>query len=83
VLFGTRRAMVAEAERQQKIAFGNRNYYNLCPSSPAARDYAVTLVRDITTNYRTDMGELESPNFMGFAHEYHQEKDGVGLNAED
>ncbi|WP_027667354.1 hypothetical protein [Rhizobium leguminosarum] len=64
-------------------AFGNPNYYNLCPSSPAARDYAVTLVRDITTNYRPDMVELESPNFMGFAHEYHHEKDGVGLNAED
>ncbi|MCW1752116.1 hypothetical protein [Rhizobium acaciae] len=64
-------------------AFGNPNYYNLCPSSPAARAYAVTLVRDITTNYRPDMVELESPNFMGFAHEYHHEKDGVGLNAED
>ncbi|WP_106796363.1 hypothetical protein [Rhizobium sp. H4] len=64
-------------------AFGNANYYNLCPSSPAARAYAVTLVRDITTNYRPDMVELESPNFMGFAHEYHHEKDGVGLNAED
>ncbi|WP_431324440.1 hypothetical protein [Rhizobium sp. YTU87027] len=64
-------------------AFGNANYYNLCPSSPAARDYVVTLVRDITTNYRPDMLELESPNFMGFAHEYHHEKDGVGLNAED
>ncbi len=64
-------------------AFGNANYYNLCPSSPAARDYVVTLVRDITTNYKPDMLELESPNFMGFAHEYHHEKDGVGLNAED
>ncbi|MEF0941267.1 hypothetical protein [Rhizobium sp. BR 362] len=63
-------------------AFGNPNYYSLCPSSPAARAYAVTLVRDIT-NYRPDMVELESPNFMGFAHEYHHEKDGVGLNAED
>lgn len=64
-------------------AFGNANHYNLCPSSPAARDYVVTLVRDITTNYKPDMLELESPNFMGFAHEYHHEKDGVGLNAED
>jgi len=64
-------------------AFGNPNYYNLCPSSPAARAYAVTLVSDITVNYRPDMVELESPNFMGFAHEYHHEKDGVGLNAED
>lgn len=64
-------------------AFGNANYYNLCPSSPAARDYVVTLVHDITANYRPDMLELESPNFMGFAHEFHHEKDGVGLNAED
>jgi hypothetical protein len=64
-------------------AYGNPNYYNLCPSSPAARDYAVTLVRDVTTRYRPDMLELESPNFMGFAHEYHHEKDGVGLSAED
>jgi len=64
-------------------AFGNPNYYNLCPSSPAARAYAVTLVRDITVNYQPDMVELESPNFMGFAHEYHHEKDGVGLNTED
>ena len=64
-------------------AFGNANYYNLCPSSPAARDYVVTLVRDITVNYQPDMLELESPNFMGYAHEHHHEKDGVGLNAED
>lgn len=64
-------------------AFGNANTYNLCPSSPAARDYVVTLVRDITANYKPDMLELESPNFMGFAHEHHHEKDGVGLNAED
>ena len=64
-------------------AFGNANYYNLCPSSPAARDYVVTLVRDITVNYKPDMLELESPNFMGYAHEHHHEKDGVGLNAED
>lgn len=64
-------------------AFGNANYYNLCPSSPAARDYVVTLVRDITVNYKPDMLELESPNFMGYAHEHHHEKDGVGLNGED
>lgn len=64
-------------------AFGNPNYYNLCPSSPAARDYVVTLVKDVTTHYKPDMLELESPNFMGFAHEYHHEKDGVGMNEED
>ncbi len=64
-------------------AFGNPNYYNLCPSSPEARDYVITLVKDVTTHYKPDMLELESPNFMGFAHEYHHEKDGVGMNEED
>jgi hypothetical protein len=64
-------------------AFGNPNYYNLCPSSPAARDYVVTLVHDVTTHYKPDMLELESPNFMGFVHEYHHEKDGVGITEED
>lgn len=64
-------------------AFGNPNFYNLCPSSPAARDYVVTMVEEVTARYRPDMLELESPNFMGFAHEFHHEKDGVGLLAED
>ncbi|MGO8038146.1 hypothetical protein [Rhizobium leguminosarum] len=81
-LHNTRLGML-HPDHVTRNAFGNPNYYNLCPSSPAARDYAVTLVRDITTNYQPDMVELESPNFMGFAHEYHHEKDGVGLNAED
>jgi hypothetical protein len=81
-LHNTRLGML-HPEDVTRNAFGNANHYNLCPSSPAARDYVVTLVRDITTNYKPDMLELESPNFMGFAHEYHHEKDGVGLNAED
>jgi len=81
-LHNTRLGML-HPEHVTRNAFGNANYYNLCPSSPAARDYVVTLVRDITTSYKPDMLELESPNFMGFAHEYHHEKDGVGLNAED
>ncbi|APO77968.1 hypothetical protein AM571_PC00228 (plasmid) [Rhizobium etli 8C-3] len=81
-LHNTRLGML-HPDHVTRNAFGNPNYYNLCPSSPAARAYVVTLVRDITTNYQPDMVELESPNFMGFAHEYHHEKDGVGLNAED
>lgn len=81
-LHNTRLGMM-HPEHVTRNAFGNANYYNLCPSSPAARDYAITLVRDVTTHYKPDMLELESPNFMGFAHEYHHEKDGVGLNDED
>lgn len=66
-----------------RTAFDDPNFYALCPSSPAARAYVRTLVRDITRGYRPDRLELESPNFMGFAHGYHHEKDGVGLLPED
>jgi hypothetical protein len=64
-------------------AFGDPNYYNLCPSHPDARAYARALVADVSYNYRPDSIELESPCFMGFAHEFQHEKDGVGLTAED
>ena len=52
-------------------------------SRPDARAYVRTLVADVTQRYRPDVVELESPSFMGFAHEFHHEKDGVGLLPED
>jgi hypothetical protein len=64
-------------------AFGDPNSYNLCPSNPDARAYVCALVEDLTHTYEPDLVELESPSFMGFAHEFHHEKDGVGLSAED
>lgn len=64
-------------------AFGDPNYYNLCPSHPDARAYVRLMVQDVSRSYRPDRIELESPSFMGFAHEYHHEKDGVGLTPED
>ncbi len=64
-------------------AFGDPNYYNLCPSNPDARAYVCALVADLTHSYRPDFVELESPSFMGFVHEFHHEKDGVGLAPED
>jgi hypothetical protein len=64
-------------------AFGDPNYYNLCPSHPDARAYARALIADVTHAYRPDSIELESPSFMGFAHEFHHEKDGVGMTPED
>jgi hypothetical protein len=64
-------------------AFGDPNYYNLCPSSPDARAYVCALVEDLTHSYKPDIVELESPSFMGFAHGYHHDKDGVGLTTED
>jgi len=63
-------------------AWGDPNFYNLCPSTPAAQAYVANLVRDLSQNYRPNRIELESPNFLGFAHEHHHEKDMVGLPPE-
>lgn len=64
-------------------AFGDVNSFSLCPSHPDAREYAATLVEDLTASYGPDSVELETPGFMPYAHGYHHEKDGVGLTAED
>lgn len=64
-------------------AYGDKNFYNLCPSNPDARAYLRAVVGDLTDHYELDSIELESPNFMGFAHEFHHEKDGVGLTSRD
>ena len=81
-LHNTRLGML-HPEAVTRNAFGDPNYYSLCPSNDAARTYAATLVEDVSRSYRPDIIELESPCFMGFAHGYHHEKDGVGLEPED
>lgn len=64
-------------------AFGDPNYFSLCPSHPAVRHYATTLIADLTHGYDLDSVQIETPGFMGYAHGYHHEKDGVGLTEED
>jgi hypothetical protein len=39
-------------------AFGDPNYYNLCPSNPDARAYVCALVEDLTHSYKPDLVEL-------------------------
>ncbi len=63
--------------------FGEPSTFNLCPSHPAARSYVAMLVEDLSASYKPDAIELESAGFMGYAHDYHHEKDGVGLLPED
>lgn len=70
-------------EAVTRNAFGDPNWFSLCPSHPDARAYATALVADLSATYGPDVIELESPSFMGFAHGFHHEKDGVGLTAED
>ena len=59
-------------------AFGDRYIYNLCPSAPEARTYAVTLVRDLIENYRVSGLSIETPGFLPYAHGFHHE---FALNA--
>ena len=67
-----------------RSAFGDPNYYSLCPSHPEVRAYAITLVQDLARHYRPETIQLESPGFMGsYYHGFHHEKDGVGLTPED
>jgi hypothetical protein len=77
-LHNTRLGML-HPEAATQNAFGDRNFYNLCPSNPLSVSYLSAIVKDLTHHYAMDSLELESPNFMGFAHEFHHEKDGVGL----
>lgn len=62
-----------------RTAHGDPLSYALCPSSPAARAYVTGLVSEISHSYRPDRIELESPDFMGFPHGFHHEKDGLSL----
>lgn len=54
-------------------AFGDPYFYNLCPSAPAARDYAIGLCVDVTESYSVTGLSLEAPGFTPYAHGYHHE----------
>ncbi|GFZ78725.1 hypothetical protein GCM10008018_25310 [Paenibacillus marchantiophytorum] len=66
-----------------KNAFGDAYYYNLCPSHEEVRRYMKAMIEDLTDQYPFHALELESLNYMGFPHEFHHEKDGVGLSERD
>lgn len=77
-LHNTRIGM-AYPEVTVKNAFGDPYYYNLCPSHPEVRNYMKTMIGELSVKYPFRSLELESLNYMGYPHEFHHEKDGVGL----
>src|ERR1700677_1096717 len=54
-------------------AFGDRYIYNLCPSAPDARAYAIGLAQDVTASYPVSGVSLETPGFLPYAHGFHHE----------
>jgi hypothetical protein len=54
-------------------AFGDRYIYNLCPSAPDARAYAIGLAQDVTETYPVGGLSMETPGFLPYAHGFHHE----------
>ena len=73
VLLHNTRLGMAHPDAVVRNAFGDPYYYNLCPSAPEARAYAVGLAKDVTENYPVSGLSLEAPGFTPYAHGYHHE----------
>lgn len=64
---------MAHPQAVVRNAFGDPYYYNLCPSAPEARAYAIGLARDVTESYPVGGISMEAPGFTPYAHGYHHE----------
>jgi hypothetical protein len=64
-------------------AFGDPYFHSLCPNNPHVRAYITTFISDMATRYNLHAIELESLSYMGYAHGFHHEKDGVGLTKKE
>ncbi len=73
VLLHNTRLGMAHPESVVRNAFGDPYYYNLCPSAPEARAYAIGLARDATESYPVSGLSLEAPGFTPYSHGYHHE----------
>lgn len=73
VLMHNSRLGLAHPDACVQNAFGDRYIYSLCPSAPAAREYAVALCADITDTYPVSGLSIETPGFLPFIHGYHHE----------
>jgi len=73
VLLHNTRLGMAHPDSVVRNAFGDPYYYNLCPSAPEARAYAIGLARDVTESYPVRGISMEAPGFTPYAHGYHHE----------
>ena len=73
VLLHNTRLGMDHADAVVRNAFGDPYFYNLCPSNPDARAYAVGLARDVTESYPVSGISVEAPGFTPYAHGFHHE----------
>jgi hypothetical protein len=81
VLLHNTRLGMAHPDAVVRNAFGDPYFYNLCPSAPEARAYAIGLAKDVTESYPVRGISLEAPGFAPYAHGYHHEFALVKSNA--
>jgi hypothetical protein len=73
VLLHNTRLGMTHPDAVVRNAFDDPYYYNLCPSAPDARAYAIGLARDVTESYPVAGISMEGPGFTPYAHGYHHE----------
>jgi hypothetical protein len=73
VLLHNTRLGSAHPDSTVRNAFGDCYVYNLCPSAPEARAYAIGLARDVSEAYPIRGLSLETPGFLPYAHGFHHE----------
>ncbi len=73
VLLHNSRLGAAHPQATVANAFGDRFVYNLCPSAPEARAYAIALALDVTESYPVVGVSMETPGFLPYAHGFHHE----------
>ena len=73
VLLHNTRLGMAHPDSVVRNTFGDPYYYNLCPSAPEARAYAIGLAKDVTENYPVAGISMEAPGFTPYAHGFHHE----------
>ncbi len=56
-------------------AFGDSYPHALCPANDHVRNYLCALCRDLANNLPLHAVQLESPEYMGWAHGHHHERD--------
>jgi hypothetical protein len=73
VLLHNTRLGMAHPDAVVRNAFDDPYFYNLCPSAPEARAYAIGLALDVTESYPVRGISIEAPGFSPYAHGYHHE----------
>ncbi len=73
VLLHNTRLGMAHPDVVVRNAFGDPYFYNLCPSHPESRAYAIGLCRDVAASYPVAGLSVEAPGFTPYAHGFHHE----------